>query len=380
MKRSIYTIGLAISCSLFWIQNISAQSVPFYAFKLVQESTVNNQWVAPYKAFDYLFFPDDEERGDLNDGRYVILLNDKVEAYGFYQSNATSLILQDFKSDGASIYVIRLQSQDSLTLYNYDIKEKSEKTIILKKEEFDQQKGQSYYIDLLFDLNEEDLQSNFKQGIESLGIGFFYAPGEYHRFIKFYSGGSGRRQSGLDPGIQDSISKVEISTRSFSYGISFTTKIGPAMAFESGFVFNRMGFQTNKISLSDSRQGQIDYTFNYLDVPLVFRVYPINRTIRWYIKFGLIPQFYRNNEITQMIQDENGTTLDEDINSYTNGQFVNLNMAGTIGTGLELVVGSSGVLYVQPSYQSMLKAFASQSYVKRYLNQKSIAAGFKLTF
>lgn len=368
----------------FFIVNlpVMAQSLVQRAYKLKKEEVREQDgWeVIPSESQIYVLFPDDETTTSTlqsQGGRYVFEVNDQVKQYGFYESNGSTIFFQDQKTNTIQIFVIRSNEPDETVFYQHDIQSNEERLYTFDAYQYDEQKANDHYVKYLFDLDEESLQSTFSNSLENFGISFFYAPSTSHRFIKFYSTGSGRRRSGLNPEIQDSINNIEIPRNGFQIGLVLTTKLNRFMLFESGLIFNQEGFQTSKIQSNTSNSYNLDYVFSYVDVPLAFRFYPLNKSLRGYIKLGLIPKFYRTNRIHRTNYDTENTVLSRQEDAFTDGQFVNLNMSVTAGIGLEYNLFSDAFIYVQPVYQSMIKAFASQQFVKRYLNNTSVQIGLK---
>ena len=365
-----------------FLSNTSGQVLNYQSFKLESQSRMEaNQWQeTSVRPEILLLFPDEETENDLaKGGRFVKQSSGKTLQYGFYQKNSTSYLFFDQKTKASSIFIIRAESENAIELYAKDFETNEEKISNWESAEFPFEEAESLYVKYLFDLDEDILQSNYKQSLEDFGIGVFFAPGIYHRFIKFYNGGQGGK-IGIPLGQQDSIRNIEDPSKSFSVGLLFTTKIGKIALFESGLILNKSGYETPIVEDFQLGRVRYDYAYTYVDVPLAFRFYPINKGLKWYLKFGLIPQFYRSNKISRIHYDMENNEISSDDLSFSDGQFVSLNMAGVLGTGLEYSIGGNFQVYIQPSFQTMLKAFASQQFVKRYLNNKSLHVGLKYGF
>lgn len=368
----------------FFVVNLplTAQSLVQRAYKLKKEEVREQDgWKdISIESQIYVLFPDDETTTSTlqsQGGRYVLEMDDQIKQYGFYESNGSTIFFQDQKTSTIQIYVIRSNEPDETVFYQHDIQSNKERLYTFDSYQYEEQKANDLYVKYLFDLDEESLQSTFSNSLENFGISIFYAPSTSHRFIKFYSTGNGRRSSGLAPEVQDSISNLEIPRHGFQVGLVLTTKLNNFMLFETGIIFNQEGFQTRKIQSNASNSYNLDYSISYVDVPLAFRFYPLNKSLRGYIKLGLIPKFYLTNRIQRTNYDTENTVLSRQEDAFTDGQFVSLNMSVTAGIGLEYNLFSDAFIYVQPVYQSMIKAFASQQYVKRYLNNTSVQIGLK---
>lgn len=361
---------------------MGAQSLVQRSYKLQKEEVrAEDGWkTISSQSQIYLLFPDDENTTstlESQGGRYVLEVNDQVKQFGFYESNGSTIFFQDQKTNTIQIFVIKSDEPDKTVFYQHDIGSDKEHLYTFSSYQYEKQIANDRYVKYLFDLDEESLQSTFSNSLENFGISIFYAPSTSHRFIKFYSTGNDQRRSGLAPNIRDSISDIEIPRHGYQLGLILTTKINRFMLFESGLIFNQEGYQTRKIQSSGSNSYNLDYLISYVDVPLAFRYYPLNKSLRGYLKFGLIPKFYRTNRIQKITYDTENTVLSRQEDSFTDGQFVRLNMSATIGIGLEYNLFSDAYIYVQPVYQTMIKAFASQQYVKRYLNNTSVQIGLK---
>jgi hypothetical protein len=359
-----------------------AQSLVQRAYKLKKEELREQDgWkVLSIDSKVYVMFPDDENTTSTlqsQGGRYVLEVNEQVKQYGFYESNGSTIFFQDQKTNTIQIFVIRSNELNETVFYQHDIQSNKERLYTFDAYQYEEQKANDLYVKYLFDLDEESLQSTFGNSLENFGISVFYAPSTSHRFIKFYSTGSGRRRSGLTPEAQDSISNIEIPRHGYHIGLALTTKLNNFTLFESGLILNQEGFQTRKIQSNASNSYNLDYSFSYVDVPLAFRFYPLNKSLRGYIKLGLISKFYLTNRIQRTNYDTENTVLSREEDAFTEGQFVSLNMSVTAGFGLEYNLFSDAFIYVQPVYQSMIKAFASQQYMKRYLNNTSVQIGLK---
>ncbi len=361
---------------------LGAQSLVQHAYQLLQEEVkVQDRWeITQFESKIYILFPDDENTPtnlQSQGGRYVMESNNQVEEYGFYESNGSTIFFQDQKTNAIKIFVIRSDEPNRVVLYKHDLTNNKEHLYTFDSYQYDEQIANNHYVKYLYDLDKESLQSTFNNSLENFGISIFYAPSTSHRFIKFYSTGNGRRSSGLTPEVQDSIKNLEIPRHGYQLGLVFTTKINKLILFESGLIYNQEGFKTGKIQGDAANSYKLDYVFSYVDVPLAFRFYPLNKSLRGYLKLGLIPKFYLTNRIQRITYGTENTVLSRQNDSFSDGQFVSLNMSATVGIGLEYNLFSDAFIYVQPVYQSMIKAFASQKYVKRYLNNTSIQLGLK---
>ena len=346
-----------------------------------QQQKISGAWVSLDVAESiYVLYPDNEELfspSTPNAGRYIVLLNSKVIQFGFYESNGSTIYFQDQKTKNAVVYQLVSSDSSEWRFYHYDFKNNQEYRYTFTLHQVNNQESDQWYVNYLFDLDEESLQSTFSSDLESFGLGLFYAPGNHHRYIRFYSTGNGRRINRLAPEIQDSLRSNEVAKNSYQLGIVLTTKVSKSILFDSGIIINREGFKSNRIQSNSSRSFNLDYTFTYVDVPLTFRIYPVKKSLRFYFKFGVVPKFYSSNAIVKTTFDQENQILNEEKTAFTDGQFVNLNMSGLFGLGLEYNIFSNAFIFVQPTYQSMLKAFASQQYVKRYLYNQNIVVGLK---
>ena len=377
MKYSFIILFLFIG-----IGSVSSQSLYNQAFRLANlQQKISGEWVSLNTVGNlYVLYPDDEENTNVltaSSGRYVILQDANVIQFGFYESNGSTVYFQDQKTKNASVFQFMSSDSAEYVIYQYDNNSDKEFLYTLVPHPINTTQSDQWYVKYLFNLDEESLQSTFSSDLESLGLGLFYAPGTHHRYIRFYSTGNGRRVNRLEPLVQDSLRSNEVSKNSFQFGLVLTTKVSKSILFDSGIILNREGFKSSRIQNNSSSSYNLDYTFTYIDVPLTFRIYPIKKSLRLYLKLGVVPKFYSSNTILKTTFDQENNILGEEKSSFSDGQFVNLNMAGLVGLGLEYNIFSKAFLYVQPTYQSMLKAFASQQYVKRYLYHQNIQFGIK---
>ncbi len=324
-----------------------------------------------------LLYPEVED--ELSTGNFIIYKEAKVTDKGYYSYNNQTFLIQSVIKSEATLYQLQTFDEHQMVWHKSDLQG-------LTLEEFQW----NHFPDPNLDFSTDDLYTkelfnlgdiNYSQGrytMEDFYLGAFYAPGDYYRNIVFY--GKRNNKSILSEQIKDSIRTTEIPRKSYRYGLQFAARMNKFLLFEVGIVINKGGFKTLRFKPPKSTlQRSLSHTFTYVDIPLTLKAYVLNKWIRLYVQGGLVPNFF-TSDLTVVNEFDNEIKVGTRQRAYGDGQFTNLNASALIGIGLEFKLTPNWHIFVQPSYQEMLKAFSSQSFMKRYLKNSSLDFGIKYAF